>query len=95
VLASCVIVFDKLYRTVEVHSVCVASASRGQGACGRLMQEVIAHIELRRHDRVREIRVFCESGNPAACKCYAKHFPDYVSNMVAGRRAFGKRVGPK
>ena len=94
VRASCIVLFDKVYRTAEVHSVCVDASMRGRGLCGRLMAEVIAYVERHRRDDVRELRVLCEQENVRACACYSRMFPDYRSSMggdtVGAFRAFAK-----
>lgn len=76
VLASCILEHNLYYNTCEVHEVCVNLDQRGQGWCLRMMQEVFAHLT-KRHKLVREVQIYCEGANAAACKCYAKTFPDF------------------
>jgi hypothetical protein len=73
VAASCLVHFNDIYKTCEIHEVCVAD--QGRGLCKRLLTNVRDFI-LRGHSGdVKEIRIFCEKSNPAAYKCYSSVFP--------------------
>lgn len=62
--ASCLVQFDDIYQTCEIHEVCVATP--GKGLCKKLL----SHVRDSVRGSVREIRIFCERGNPGACRCY-------------------------
>lgn len=60
------------------------------------MKEVFAHL-VKRHKQVREVQIYCEDGNAAACRCYAEAFPDYhkVLRVPGGKVvAFAKDLHP-
>lgn len=70
--ASCLVLFNDLYQTCEIHEVCVATT--GQGYCKQLIGQVRDHIIRGDSGKMREIRVYCNRSNIAACKCYASVF---------------------
>jgi hypothetical protein len=70
--ASCLVQFNDVYQTCEIHEVCVATT--GQGLCKRLLTQVREYIRAGRSGTVKEVRIFCEKTNLAACKCYAAVF---------------------
>jgi hypothetical protein len=74
VVASCLVQFNDIYATCEIHEVCVAT--QGKGYCKQLIGQVRRFIERGGSGTVREMRIFCERGNVAACKCYAGLFAD-------------------
>lgn len=96
VLASCILEYNLFFNTCEVHQVCVKPEERGKGFCPILMQSVFLHIE-KRHKETREVQIYCEVPNMAACKCYAKAFSDYhkTLRLPGGRKihAFAKHFG--
>lgn len=76
VVASCIVQFDDIYKSCEIHEVCVGKS--GKGYCKALMTAVRNHLAAGYSEYIREIRIFCEKNNPAACKCYATVFPTAI-----------------
>ncbi len=70
--ASCLVHFNDIYASCEIHEVCVGTA--GKGYCKELLKRVRDHISNGHSGNVAEIRIFCENGNIAACKCYTSVF---------------------
>lgn len=70
--ASCLVHFNDIYGTCEIHEVCVATP--GKGLCKTLITQVRNFIRDGHSGAVREILIYCEKSNPAACRCYASVF---------------------
>lgn len=80
VAASCLVQFNDIYGSCEIHEVCVAVP--GKGYCKQLMGAVRKFIASGSSGIVQEIRIFCEQGNVAACKCYGSVFSDAYKVMT-------------
>lgn len=74
--ASCLVKFNDIYQTCEIHEVCVATP--GQGYCKILLSSVLQHIQSGASGKLREVSIFCDSANTPACKCYANVFDNAV-----------------
>lgn len=62
---------------VEITTVCVRASHRRKGYCKIMLEKLIEFLQQRNKSplhRVRGVRIFCESGNGAACKCYRHVF---------------------
>lgn len=70
--ASCLVKFNDIYQTCEIHEVSVATP--GKGYCKTLLSSVLQHIQTGASGVVREVSIFCDSSNTPACKCYANVF---------------------
>lgn len=68
--ASCLVEFDDIFQSCEIHEVCVATT--GRKLCQQLIQKVCDHIKTGASGPIREIRIFCDNTNAAACACYTK-----------------------
>lgn len=86
VQASCLVEFNDIYQTCEIHEVCVATS--GQGYCTKLITAVRDHISRGDSGAMREIRVYCAKNNPAACACYTKIFKGCLRIPSAFANAF-------
>ncbi len=84
-IASCLMAYNKLYDTCEIHEVCVNADWRGKGVCGELIKHVFGVLQAR---KVRQVQIFCHGDNPAACKCYSKLFTDSRKKLVHGKLTF-------
>lgn len=65
--ASCLVEFDEIFGSCEIHEVCVATP--GFKLCQRLIENIRTNLVER---QVRELRIYCENSNLAACACYAR-----------------------
>lgn len=72
VCASCLVHFNDVYHTCEIHEVCVATS--GKGYCQQILKDVKHHICKGLSGPMADIRIYCERQNIAACKCYARTF---------------------
>ena len=84
--ASCLVEFNDVYQTCEIHEVCVATS--GKGYCSELITKVRDHIRRGESGKMREIRVYCAKNNPAACACYSKVFRGSLRIQSAAANAF-------
>lgn len=66
--ASCLVEFNDIYQTCEIHEVCVATT--GKGLCKELITFVRDHIQSGGSGTINRIHIFCKKSNMAACKCY-------------------------
>lgn len=67
IAASCMVEHNKVYNTFEIHSVCVGQS--GKGYCTEFIPLVFENLKTNYRD-FTEIRVYCRTNNPHACKCY-------------------------
>lgn len=72
VAASCLVHFNDMYRSCEIHEVCVGQAKKGY--CKELISQVRDHIAGGLSGKVDEIRIFCHKKNTGAYKCYQNVF---------------------
>lgn len=70
VVASCLVHFNDIYRSCEIHEVCISSSFRGKGICSLFLKDVMMNLSTR--NETAEVRIFCEKQNFAACKCYPR-----------------------
>lgn len=70
--ASCLVQFNDIYGTCEIHEVCVATT--GKGLCKNLLEEVKKHLAAGMSGRVHHVLVYCKKPNVPACRCYASVF---------------------
>lgn len=85
IAASCLVHFNDIYGSCEIHEVCAGIP--GKGYCKELLKEVRNHISHGQSGPMSEIRIFCEGANVGACKCYSSVFPKarlFERNMVTG-----------
>jgi hypothetical protein len=88
--ASCLVNFNDIYQTCEIHEVCVATS--GKGLCKKLMTFVVDHIKSGASGHVREINIYCETNNPAACKCYGTVFQGAFVTRTSQTTAYSLRI---
>lgn len=83
IAGSCLLHFNDIYKVCEVHEVCVSPRFQGKGICKLLMQEVKQHLLLNERQKgLRELRIYCESDNGAACRCYHAIFGEAAGGIV-------------
>ena len=87
VVASCDVFYEHENRDYEIHSVCVNPNFRGRGVCGEFIAQVCDHVKANHAmSSPATLRIACEVGNPAACRCYRKVLTDFVARGGRGRR---------
>lgn len=89
VVASCLVQLDHVFGSFEIFTVCVSHEQRGKGVCKAFIPQVVHHYLDRRdlYPSSREVRIYCERHNPAACACYGGLFPaDRVHRFVRYQR---------
>lgn len=84
--ASCLVEFNDIYQTCEIHEVCVATPRKGY--CKELITRVRDHIAAGSSGPMREIRIYCEKSNPAACACYSRIFENGIKIITPASNAF-------
>lgn len=70
IAASCLLHQDRIYGTYEIHEVCVSPQMVGRGICSRFIPMVFQEVASR--PDCMEVRIFCETKNAGACRCYGK-----------------------
>lgn len=85
IAASCLVHFNDIYQSCEIHEVCAGIP--GKGYCKELLKKVRSYISNGLSGPMSEIRIFCEGANAAACKCYSNVFPNarlFENSSVTG-----------